>query len=99
MEFNVQFVKWKWLWTKDSDLGKFYIWVNWSNQLWIKLLTTWNSIMKLKVWNIKIPCFIWDSTTPYRGTKNDSVLVQLMIEIEPLEVWNIFINTLLLIIE
>ena len=100
MEFTIQLAKWKWLGTKDIDLNKAYIWVNWPVGLWVKLFTMWNSWMKLRVWEMsELICYIGDSTTPFRWTNDDSVLLQLMVEINPEVIWALLTYPLTLIID
>ena len=98
MEYNVQLAKGKWLWLKDMDLNNIYIWVNWSTQLWINLFSRWNAWMKLMCWETELDCFMGDSTQPFRWTNDDTVLLQLMVNIEPIVVWALLTNELILII-
>lgn len=98
MEYNVQFAKGKWLGTKDIDIWKIYIWVNWPTQLGMELFRWTNRPMKLIVWDTELVCFIWDSTQPFRGTSDDSTLVQLMVEVQPLVAWALLTGNLKLII-
>ena len=98
MEFPIEIAKWKWIWTKDIDLNKIYIWVNWSKQLWIELFKSHTDWMSIKVGDTELICYIWDSTTPFRWTNDDSVLLQLMVEINPMVIWVLLTNDLILTI-
>jgi len=98
MNHKIQLAKWKWIWTKDIDLNKVHIWVNWPTKLWQELLW-WNKTMKLIVWDSILDCYLWDSTTPIRWTNNDDVLIQLMIDIEPILIWALLSHELTLIVQ
>lgn len=94
---QVQLARGKGIGTKDADLNKIWIWVNWPIRLWQMLL--WNTTpMKLKIGDSEVNCYIWDSTTPIRWTNNQDVLIQLMVDIEPILIGAMLTNDLFLIL-
>lgn len=97
MEFQVQLAKGKGMGLKDIDLNKVYIWINWPIKLGQILL--WKIVpMELKIGDSNVTCYLWDSTTPIRWTNNEDILIQLVIDIDPLLIWAILSNDLFLIL-